>query len=230
MKLEGNIVEGLFRSRSNRFLALVEISGTLRQVHVPTSGRMEELLIPGNTVFMREVKNPGRKTSYELIIAFDGDMPVSIDSRLPNKLVHRALENGEITEFGLYHTIKAESVWGESRMDFLLSGDNDKCLVEVKSVTLVVNGVALFPDAPTLRGTKHLRELIKARREGLNAAVVFVIQRGDAVSFSPNRGTDPGFSDTLIEADRYGVQVLALKCFVDRGMVRFAGRVPVVLI
>lgn len=227
MKLEGIITAGRFRERLNRFLALVDIAGVTHKVHVPTSGRMGEMLIPGSRVLVREVKGQKRTTGYELVIGFDGDTCVSIDSRLPNKLVHEALENGSIEEFRSYRTIKAESVRGDSRMDFLLTGNEGQCLIEVKSVTLVVDGVALFPDAPTLRGTKHLKELTRARREGLEAAVVFVIQRGDALSFSPNRDTDPAFADVLDEASNSGVRIIALQCFVDASEVRLDGRVPV---
>ena len=229
MKLKGTIIEARFRKRCNRFLALVEIAGTTYPVHVPTSGRMEELLIPGNTVFVQEVHGPRRKSFFELIMTLNGNMLVSIDSRLPNTLMLDALIKGEIEEFRAYHVIDAEYTWNNSRLDFLLSDGIRQCLIEVKSVTLVVNGVGLFPDAPTLRGTKHVQDLIRARQEGIESAVVFVIQRNDVLSFSTNLSTDPDFADTLHKACDNGVQIIAYKCQVDVQSVSLTDRVPVIL-
>ena len=134
---------------------------------------------------------------------------VSVDTRVPNRLVFLALKNKDITEFSKYDFVKPESGYGSSRFDFFLSNDNEKCLLEVKSCTLVENGVALFPDAPTSRGRRHLLELIDAKKEGYRACVLFVVQRVNAHVFGPNDKTDPGFGEAFRKALKNGVEAYA---------------------
>ena len=208
-------LEGIFRSRPNRFLGLVETDEGTLQCHVPNPGRMFELLYPGSQVMLSRAVNPLRKTSFDLVaVDCEGEV-VSVDSRLPNRLVHSALVMGWLPQFDGYTSILKEYHFGESRIDFLLQNGKD-CLLEVKSCTLIEGKRALFPDAPTVRGRRHLSELVRARMEGNRSAVVFVIQRSGAGRFSPNWGTDPEFSRTLQRARELGVEVYAYGCEVDR--------------
>ncbi len=206
---------GILKERVNRFLAKVQTSFGLVYCHVPNPGRMEELLYPGCQVMLRNVDGKLRKTNYDLVLAFDGNVPVSIDSRLPNALVQKALEESYIPEFVSYEFLRREIPFGNSRFDFLLRNGRD-CLLEVKSCTLVENGQALFPDAPTKRGTRHLRHLEQAASNGYKSYLLFVIQRSDASSFKPNSEMDPDFTDALYSAASSGVIVQAYNCQVNR--------------
>lgn len=172
---------------------------------------------------------PNRKTAYDLALVRIGDIFVSADARLPNPLVQEAIEGGSLRDFTGYDTLRREVTLGHSRLDFLLTGTSGKCYLEVKSVTLVENGVALFPDAPTERGRKHLQSLIAARKDGNRAAVVFVVQRPDADSFSPYKEADRDFWRTLRRASRAGVEVHAYRCRVSRQEVEIDAPIPVEL-
>lgn len=209
----GEFKTGRFCQRLNRFVARVEIDGEIVTAHVPTSGRLGELLLPGAEVQLRSSSNPQRKTAWDLMLVKTGETWVSLDSRLPNYLVGQLLRNEALAPFPGATDIKPEYVYGESRLDFAFTdGDGQRTLVEVKSVTLVEDGVAMFPDAPTLRGTRHLRELARAVGEGYRAAVLFIVQRDDATSFAPNHRTDPAFAGALREAEEAGVEIYAWKC------------------
>jgi sugar fermentation stimulation protein A len=202
-----------FVQRLNRFVAQVEIDGAVLEAHVPTSGRLGELLLPGAPVQVRKGTGSKRKTAWDLMLVKTGDTWVSLDSRLPNYLVGQLLREDELPPFAGARDIKAEYVFGESRLDFAFTdGDGQRTLVEVKSVTLVEEGVAMFPDAPTSRGARHLRELAQAVGEGYRAAVLFIVQRDDATEFAPNWRTDPAFAQALAEAEAAGVEIYAWKC------------------
>lgn len=222
------VVEAKFLERKNRFVGLVDVAGHICPAHVPSSGRMRELLFPGNTVYVTPMA-PGKKTDYRILIARYGDTLVSVDSLLPNKLMYKALTQGVLPEFTEYKEIKKEVGYGESRIDLYLKGASSRCLVEVKSVTLVDEGIAKFPDAPSVRGTKHLNELARAAGEGYRAAVIFVVQRNDATEFSPNHTTDPDFGQALRQAVAVGVEVYALACEVTRSTVTLNEYLPVKL-
>lgn len=170
---------------------------------------MHELLTPGTEVVLRKVTKEDRKTDYDLIGVFYNGQMISVDSRVPNKLVLQALRNGDIEELMQYNVIKPEYGYGRSRFDFFLANEYESCLLEVKSCTLVKGGVALFPDAPTERGRRHLRDLMKARKEGHRACVLFVVQRTDARVFTPNDEIDPEFGKALREAASEEVDVYA---------------------
>ena len=191
MRIHGTLVTGVFNRRPNRFTALVSIDGREVRCFLPNPGRMGELLVPSVKLVLREVESRRRKTRYDLIAVHNDGRLVSIDSRVPNLLLLEALKEGKLEEFPRYSMIKPEYVYGRSRFDFLLSNNVERCLMEVKSCTLVRNRVALFPDAPTARGRRHLLELAKAKREGYRACVLFIIQRTDVDAFSPNDETDP---------------------------------------
>ncbi len=215
MQLDSDLVEGRFLERLNRFAALVEVAGQPQLVHVANSGRMRELLVAGHRVLLKPVA-PGlsgrRKTRYDLALVDLGWTLASADARLPNALVREALEQGQLPQFAGYPQLRAEVVFGESRLDLRLDGPAGTCYIETKSVTLVNGGVGLFPDAPTIRGVKHLGSLSQALLAGHRAAVVFVVQRSDAQAFAPNDAADPHFGAALRRAAALGVEVLAHRC------------------
>lgn len=220
------LVRGYFVARDNRFRARVRYGGAVVDVHVPNSGRLRELLSPGRPVWLAPMARAGRKTAYDLALVEYGDTLVSVDARLPNALFAQALAPEWAECVGVLQ-IEREVVRGTSRLDFRLSGTNGVCWVEVKSVTLVREGVALFPDAPTLRGRRHLEELAAAVASGNRAGVAFMVQRGDACCFRPNRQADPSFADTLARVTALGVQARAFLCQVTPGSVTVAGEIPV---
>ncbi|MGE5654707.1 MAG: DNA/RNA nuclease SfsA [Bacillota bacterium] len=224
------LVEARFATRVNRFVASVLVDGQERFAHLPTSGRLRELLVNGAQVWLRPTPGEDRRTPYslELVRSCEGEL-VSINSQLPNRLMERWLEQGRFPAFSHYAEVQREPSLGEGRADLRLVGSDGDCLIEVKSVTLVVGGEARFPDAPTSRGARHLRELAIARSEGRRAAVFFVIQRSDAVSFAPNRATDPNFADELKQAFDSGVEISAITCCVSTEGVLLGNEVPIVL-
>ncbi len=226
MKIEGDLKQGTFIQRLNRFACLVEVEGSQARAYLPNPGRLQELLIPSAAVLLRKCKGSVRKTGYDLIGVKAGETWVSVDSRVPNALFKEALEQGRLAEFKGYRIAQEEVAFGKSRLDFLLE---PPALVEVKSCTLVEEGIAKFPDAPTARGRRHLLELIEAKEEGYRCAVVFVIQRGDAFAFAPNDATDEAFGEALREAHRRGVEVLAYRCSFNGREIEIAERVRVVL-
>jgi sugar fermentation stimulation protein A len=209
IEIEGKIVHGIFRERPNRFLALVSVRDKVLPCFVPNPGRMLELLTLGTEVILRKVSKTKRKTSYDLIGVLHNGQTISVDSRVPNKLVFEALKNKDIEEFSQYDTIRKEYSYGHSRFDFLLANKSESCLLEARSCTLVEDDVALFPDALTERGRRHISDLIKARKEGFRACIVFIVQRTDANVFSPNDKTDPKFGKVLREAVAEEVEAYA---------------------
>ena len=222
------LIPATFERRDNRFLATVSLEGRRTQAHVPSSGRLRELLQPGRSIWLHRVERPHRKTLYDLILVEHLGGLVCIDTRLPNALFQEALEQREI-DLGAFPLVEREVRLGASRIDFRLS-DSDKVLwVEIKSVTLVEQGVALFPDAPTPRGTRHLCELIAATETGDRAAVVFMVQRCDAHTFSPHIQADPLFASTLNAASRAGVQMRAYAFAVSTSALRLTTELPVLL-
>ncbi|WP_287153636.1 DNA/RNA nuclease SfsA [Candidatus Solincola tengchongensis] len=200
--------EGFFRERPNRFLAVVEVDGGRAEAHVPDPGRLRELLFPGVRVRLRPAARPKRRTAWDLIGVECPDGWVNIDSRLPNLLFAEALREGHLEEFSGIKEILPEYHYGNSVLDFLLIGEGPPCLVEVKGCTLALKGVALFPDAPTTRGVRHLEELVHAVQEGYRACAVFVVKHPGARSFAANAETDPLFSAVLRRAAESGVEVI----------------------
>lgn len=219
-----NIVAGIFRKRPNRFVAEVEIQGQIVISHVKNTGRCQELLIPGAEVYLQDwgEAHEGRKTRYDLIAVRKGQRLINMDAQAPNKVfLEWARQQG-----GLW---KPEVTWGNSRFDFAWQAGERKGFVEVKGVTLEEDGVVLFPDAPTERGVKHLRELKKAREEGFEAAVCFVVQMENVRCFRPNEKTHPEFGAALREAAESGVTVFARRCRVTPDGLTLAEEVPVEL-
>lgn len=208
-----NYIKGIFKNRPNRFIAEVEINGKIVDVHVPNTGRCKELLVEGAVVYLKPSNNPNRKTKYSLHFVENNNALVSIYSQIANEIVHEAIKNGKIKELNSYSMIKKEKTVGNSRIDIYLSNDDgEDCFVEVKGVTLIEEGIAIFPDAPTERGRKHLNELIDLKKKSHRAVVFFLIQHPNGNSFKPNWENDPDFSNTLAIAHRNGVEILVYKC------------------
>ena len=206
-----NIVPGIFLSRPNRFIAHIEIDGQDTVCHVKNTGRCKELLSPGTAVWCEKSDNPTRKTAYDLIAVQKGDRLINMDSHAPNKAAYEWLKSGGLGEI---ENLRAETTYGASRFDFSFEKDGKRCFLEVKGVTLETGGICAFPDAPTQRGTKHLKELTALVKEGFGAYVLFVIQMADVSYLHPNDKTDPAFGDALRAAEKAGVQLLAMDCAV----------------
>jgi sugar fermentation stimulation protein A len=220
------LVPGSFVRRDNRFRATVIVGGEEAWAHVPNSGRLEELFTPGRLLWLSPAGDPARKTAYDLrLVDYDGTL-VSVDARLPNQLLAESLADGSLPDLA-YPETKPEANYGDSRLDFRLSGPQGTCWLETKSVTLVTDGLAQFPDAPTARGRKHLLELIRAREMDHRAVVAFIIQRPDASQFTPHRQADPSFAAALEQAAAAGVEVRAFTCDVSRQQIAIASEIPV---
>ena len=208
------ITEGKFISRPNRFIARVEIDGKTETVHVKNTGRCGELLIEGSRVFLSVSDNPNRKTKYDLIAVEKkterGTVLVNMDSQVPNDVAEEWLRRGEL--FSENAVIRREVKYGNSRFDFYIEDGERKAFLEVKGVTLENDGVASFPDAPTERGVKHLKELAGCLKDGYEAYMLFVIQMKGVHSFRPNDERHKAFGDALREAVKEGVRVIVTDC------------------
>ena len=222
------LICGRFVKRDNRFRATIKIDDQLVWAHVANSGRLQELFTPDRLVWLSAASAAHRKTAYDLKLVNYAGVLVSVDARLPNHLFAEALKNKQLSEFD-YPDVKQEISFGHSRLDFRLSGPQGHCWVETKSVTLVKNGQALFPDAPTSRGRKHLHSLIETWRGGDQAAVVFIIQRPDAITFAPYLDADPQFAVALGQAAAAGVMIRAYTCRVSLMDISIASEIPVIL-
>lgn len=221
------IAQGVFRSRPNRFIALVDIDGEETVCHVKNTGRCRELLVPGATVYLERGTSPNRKTAFDLIAVEKGDLLINMDAQAPNKVFAEWAAAGGFLP-GVT-AIKPEFRYGDSRLDFCLETANGPHLVEVKGVTLEEGGLARFPDAPTERGVKHIRELQQAAEVGLDATLFFVVQLDGIRSVSPNDDTHPAFGAALREAAAHGVRVLACDCAVTPDSIAIQRSVPVIL-
>ena len=200
---------GRFVARPNRFIAIVNIDGIDTVCHVKNTGRCKELLVPGCTVVLAAADNPARKTPYDLIAVYKGDRLINMDSQAPN-----AVAAAYLAERFPAATIRREVTYGDSRFDFAIEDGTDKWFVEVKGCTLEIDNIGYFPDAPTERGVKHLRHLIRAIEEGYKAAVLFIIQMEGITAIRPNDTTHPAFGEALREAAAVGVEVWATDCAV----------------
>lgn len=224
-----NIIEGRFLSRPNRFIAYVDIDGRSEKVHVKNTGRCRELLTEKAEVFLEKSDNPKRSTLYDLVAVKKGERLINMDSQAPNKAVEEWLSNGGGGLFPDVRSIKPETVYGNSRFDFFVETESEKIFVEVKGVTLEEENRVLFPDAPSERAVKHVRELIEAVKAGYKAYILFVIQMKGVTYFMPNRTTQPEFADALEEAGKAGVNLVAYDCFVTKDSMQLDAPVPVKL-
>lgn len=222
-----NIAHAVFKNRPNRFTAEVEIDGRTETVHVKNTGRCRELLIPGADIYIEKSNNRNRSTAYDLVSVYKGKRLINMDSGAPNKAVGEWLEQGGLIP-GLT-LVQPEKKYKNSRFDFYAETPTKKIFIEVKGVTLEEGNTAMFPDAPSLRAVKHVKELIEARREGYEAYVIFVIQMPGTDFFMPNRNTHPEFAQVLRQADEEGVHIAAYECLVEPDRMEIGGRVPVLL-
>lgn len=205
------VIEGRFIDRPNRFIAHVLINGVEETVHVKNTGRCRELLLPNAEVRLAVSDNSNRKTKYDLVAVYKEKLGwVNIDSQAPNKVVQEWLETQD------YTLVKPEYVYGDSRIDFYMVKDQQEYLMEVKGCTLEIDGIGYFPDAPTERGVKHLKELTKARTLGYECIIAFVIQMEGVSEVRPYISMQPEFGEALEEAKAAGVKVLFLQCEVGR--------------
>jgi sugar fermentation stimulation protein A len=230
----GQLVGAELVQRDNRFRVQVRMEGRVVSAHLPNSGRLGELLVPGRQLWLTPAPVEGRaerKTAYDLTLVEYGDRLVSVDARLPSALVAAALSCGRLARWQGYATVQREVTHGASRLDLRLDAHPEAppCWIEVKSVTLVEEGAALFPDAPTARGRRHLAELVDIVDAGGRAAAVFVVQRDDPERFSPHSMADPAFAAALCEAKAAGVDVAAYRCRVTLEGIEITSSIPVVV-
>lgn len=205
-----NIHKGKFLSRPNRFIANVEIDGKAEVCHVKNTGRCKELLIEGCTVWLEHSDSESRKTAFDLVAVEKGDRLINMDSQAPNKAVGEWLR--EKMPFGESFSVYPEKKYGNSRFDFYLDSQDRKIFMEVKGCTLEKDGVVLFPDAPTLRGVKHIEELSHCLDEGYESYIMILVQMSDVKYFTPNYDTHPEFGEALEKASRKGVKILCYDC------------------
>ncbi len=205
-------VKATFIERPNRFVAKVNLNGEEIYCHVKNTGRCRELLVPGATVWLEDSENPNRKYRYSLVTVKKGDRLVNMDSQAPNKVVGEWLSDGGL--FKNIHLLKPESKYGSSRFDFYCEYEDKKAYIEVKGVTLENDNIVSFPDAPTERGARHVKELAECIKDGFEAYIIFVVQMKDVLYFEPNATNDPVFAEALKQAHKQGVKILAVDCSV----------------
>lgn len=232
MRYSEAVVPATFISRPNRFIAKVSVNGEERTVHVKNTGRCKELLVPGCKVYLALSENNARKTSADLVAVDkqtdDGRIVmINIDSQAPNAVVYEWLCSGAL--FSMEAHVQREVTHGDSRFDFYVEDGERKAFIEVKGVTLEEKGVAMFPDAPTERGVKHLRGLVSALDEGFEAYIIFVIQLKGVDHFTPNRKTHPEFHDVLKLAHERGVRLIAMDCDVTSETLTISSKIKIML-
>ena len=221
-----NIFPGEFLERLNRFVALVKINGHIQEVHVKNTGRCKELLIPGSKIFLEKSNNPNRKTKYSIISIYKGQILVNMDSQVPNNVVYNGILDGKISGFESLKTLKKEKTYGHSRFDLYYETASQKGYIEVKGVTLEEDGIARFPDAPTSRGTKHVRELCEGQKEGFQNYIVFLIQMSPVHLFKPNDEKDPAFASMLRKAHKSGVKIICLTSTITENSIEILREIP----
>ena len=242
---KGALRAAVFLRRLNRFAAAVHMDGREVAVHLPNSGRLGELLTPGRPGLVapalprasghrgrKRAQAPTRRTLGDLVFLLGPQGWVSVDARLPGRLLAEAVQRGRLEALRDFRVVRLEyrpPYARDCRLDLLLEGPSGQAAVETKSVTLVAGATALFPDAPTLRGRRHLQTLVEARRQGQHAFAIFVVQRPDAVRFAPHREADPEFARALLEAVQGGVVVQAYACRVRPPFIEIERELPVVL-
>jgi sugar fermentation stimulation protein A len=220
-----NVLSGTFIERPNRFTAYVEIEGKKEKCHVKNTGRCRELLIRGAEVILDASDNPERSTRYDLIAVYKDRTLVNIDSQAPNKVVEESIRR--IPGFEDMDDIRREYSYGDSRFDIFAGSGNRKKLMEVKGVTLEKEGIALFPDAPTERGLKHVRGLEAAAKEGYEAYIMFLVQMSGPRVFSPNYEMHKEFASEVEKAHASGVIVLAYDSIVTEDSISLGGPIEV---
>ncbi|HZT07442.1 MAG TPA: DNA/RNA nuclease SfsA [Chloroflexota bacterium] len=223
------LTRATLRCRVSRFSVEVDLDGAPTLAHLPNSGRLTELLVRGAQVWLAPQQPGVRKTAWDVALVEYGGGLVSVDARIPNSIVEQAIVGGLILDLPPGFTVRREVAVGHSRLDFAVDSPIGRWYLEVKSVTLVEAERALFPDAPTVRGARHLDELSRLRLDGFGAMVVFVVQRPDATEFAPNAPADPAFARALSAANRVGVEVRAYRCSVSLDAIALGDRIPVLI-
>ncbi|NLI90162.1 MAG: DNA/RNA nuclease SfsA [Epulopiscium sp.] len=214
------VVEGVFLSRPNRFIAKVLINNEEETVHVKNTGRCRELLVPGARLILEDCSHrPKRKTKYSLIAVWKGDMLVNMDSQIPNAVVYEGIEDGRIKELQNIKELKREVTYRNSRFDIYYEKEDVKGFIEVKGVTLEKDGISMFPDAPTKRGSKHVLEMIEAVKEGYRGAIFFLIQMEGPKEFRTNNKMDMEFASAIKLASKSGVEILAYDSIVGENSI-----------
>ena len=227
MKLYHDLTQCSFLCRVNRFIAKCMVDDVETTVHVKNTGRLRELLVPGATCWLERSGNPARKTLYDLVAVEKNGRIINIDSQAPNLIAKEWVQSGG---WGGVTDVRSEVTLGDSRFDLCCMHGDIRCMIEVKGVTLFnEDGVAIFPDAPTSRGAKHLRGLIEAPKAGMERGLLFVIMKEDAVGFMPNDATDPDFSAALREAHQAGVRIVAACCRVTADSAEIIRTAPLIL-
>lgn len=216
MKYKNPIISGVFLKRINRFVAEVEIAGKKELVHVRNTGRCKEIFLPNSKIFLEEGTGEKRKTKYSLISVYKEDRLINVDSQIVNYVFEEAVQKNQIDFLMDCDLFKREKTYKNSRFDFYYEKGSKKGFIELKGVTLERENDTLFPDAPTTRGQKHLKELIKGVKEGYENYIIFLIQMEDTKIFRPNKETDPAFTETLKEAIEQGVSVLAFDSIISK--------------
>ncbi|CCQ94226.1 Sugar fermentation stimulation protein homolog [[Clostridium] ultunense Esp] len=228
MKYE-NIVEAIFVNRPNRLIANVLVDGELEKVHVKNTGRCKEILSEGTKVYLEKSNNPNRKTRYSLISAYKDELLINIDSQVPNQVVYSSIHANQIEELKDVRLLKKEVTYGDSRFDLYYEKGKEKGFIEVKGVTLEIDGLSLFPDAPTDRGTKHINGIIESIKEGYKSYIFFLIQIPGIKYFKPNEEMDKKFAHALLEAKNAGVQILAYNSLVTKDQILLDEKVEVLI-
>lgn len=218
-----------FISRPNRFIANVEIDGVSEIVHVKNTGRCKEIFVEGTTVILEESDNLNRKTKYSIIAGCKGELLINTDSQVPNTVVYEALKNNKIKEIQKDIDVKREVAFGNSRFDLYFENRYKKGFIEVKGVTLEHEGICKFPDAPTLRGTKHIYEMMDAVQQGYLGYIFFLVQMEGMKHFTPNDDMDPKFGAALRTAEENGVKILVYDSMVTEDAITIGKKLPYIL-
>ncbi len=227
MIIDSSLLKARFVQRNNRFLVTARLGNRRVLAHLPNPGRLKELLRPGADILLVNRPGKGRKTRYQVLGVVDSGESILLDTRLSNSIAEEAITKGRILPLTGYEVLKREFSWGGSRFDFLLPKRDSKCIVEVKACTLLKGSTAMFPDAPTLRGRRHVDTLSKAVWSGFRACVLFMVHRKGAELFLANREADPKFSESMANAMKAGVEVYAYECRWLDGRVEIARPLPV---
>jgi sugar fermentation stimulation protein A len=226
MPLDWELFEAEFVDRPNRFLTRVKYDGEIVESHLPDPGRLKELLIPGVTLLIKKEGNPNRKTKFSTQAVYLGNQLISLNSWLPNQFVEFLLKGKAINFLKDWDFVRREIPFGKHRFDFLLMRNEKPLYVEVKSVTLVEDGIAKFPDAVTERGKRHVEHLAEMTKDGIDCLVLFVVQRSDAKIFQPQWDRDPKFSTALLKAHNEGLNIKVIQADIQRSKMVFCGELP----
>ncbi len=222
------IEKAKFINRPNRFIANVLIDGVEERIHVRNTGRCKELLIPNADLILEDCKDIiSRKTRYSLISVYKNDMLINMDSQIPNNVIFNALKENKIEEFQNIANLESEVTFANSRFDLFFQHNNKDTFLEVKGVTLENNGIAMFPDAPTTRGTKHVYEMIQALEEGYHGVIFFLIQMRGPYLFKLNWEMDKEFSEAILLAHKKGVQILAYDSIISKNSISIGKRIDI---